>query len=65
MFCALNGATFNPLRRSHAQSAVASQLLPLFDEVPRTEIAFMPPSDSARYKSRQVLARAGCSAFRS
>ena len=34
MFCALNGATATPRRRSHAQIAVAIQLLPAFDEVP-------------------------------
>src|SRR5438445_1582085 len=34
MFCALNGATDTPLPRSHAQIAVAIQLLPEFDEVP-------------------------------
>src|SRR5256885_9797942 len=34
MFCALNGATDTPLPRSHAQIAVAIQLLPAFDDVP-------------------------------
>ncbi len=34
MFCALNGATGTPRRRSHAQIAVAIQLLPAFDDVP-------------------------------
>src|SRR5262249_36418764 len=36
MFCALNGATATPFRRSHAQIAVAIQLLPAFDDVPPT-----------------------------
>ena len=34
MFCALNGATRTPRRRSQAQIAVVIQLLPAFDEVP-------------------------------
>src|SRR6266511_2640501 len=34
MFCALNGATDTPRLRSHAQIAVAIQLLPALDEVP-------------------------------
>ena len=38
MFCALNGATATPRRRSHAHSAVAIQLLPAFDDVPPTKI---------------------------
>src|SRR5580704_8113066 len=42
MFCALNGATRRPRRCSNAHSAVATQLLPAFDDVPRIEIAFMP-----------------------
>src|ERR1700739_1023548 len=46
MFCALKGATENPLRWSDAQSAVANQLFPLFEAVPRMEIAFMHPSGS-------------------
>ena len=40
----------NRLRRNQAQSAVATQLFPLFDEAPRMEIAFMrvaaPPRKS-------------------
>src|SRR4051812_29645035 len=40
MFCALNGTTATPRWRSHAQIAVAIQLLPAFDEVPPTKIAF-------------------------
>ncbi len=36
MFCALNGATDTPRRRSHAQMAVAIQLLPAFEDVPPT-----------------------------
>ncbi len=38
MFCALNGATETPRRRSHAQIAVVIQLLPAFDEVPPMKI---------------------------
>jgi hypothetical protein len=34
MFCALKGATDTPFARSHAQIAVAIQLLPALDEVP-------------------------------
>jgi hypothetical protein len=34
MFCALNGATETPRRRSAAQIAVAIQLLPALEEVP-------------------------------
>jgi hypothetical protein len=34
MFCALNGATRTPRPLSHAQSAVAIQLLPALDDVP-------------------------------
>jgi hypothetical protein len=41
MFCALNGATFIPFRRSHAPKAVTIQLLPAFDEVPKTDMAFI------------------------
>ena len=36
MFCALNGATRTPRRRSHAQTAVAIQLLPTWEAVPPT-----------------------------
>ncbi len=36
MFCALNGATDTPRRRSHAQMAVVIQLLPAFEDVPPT-----------------------------
>jgi hypothetical protein len=38
MFCALNGATATPWLRSHAQIAVAIQLLPAFDDVPPMKI---------------------------
>jgi hypothetical protein len=41
MFCALNGATRTPSRRSHAQSAIVIQLFPAFDDVPKIESAFM------------------------
>ena len=36
MFCALKGATESPRPLSHAQMAVAIQLLPAFEEVPPT-----------------------------
>src|SRR3569833_4777656 len=39
MFCALNGATRTPLRRSQAQIAVVIQLLPACEEVPPMKIA--------------------------
>ena len=40
MFCALNGATRMPRRRSQAQIAVAIQLLPACDETPPTKMGF-------------------------
>ncbi len=39
MFCALNGATDTPRRRSQAQIAVTIQLLPAFEDVPPTKSA--------------------------
>ena len=48
MFCALNGATDTPLLRSHAQIAVAIQLLPALDEVPPTKRGC--PARKALYK---------------
>ena len=53
MFCALNGATDSPRCRSHAQIAVAIQLLPAFDEVPPMK------SDRAVIGGRRRTERSG------
>jgi hypothetical protein len=42
MFCALNGATSTPRRRSHRHSAVAIRLLPASLDTPCTMIAATP-----------------------
>jgi hypothetical protein len=55
MFCALNGATLTPRRHSQAHNAVATQLFPLFDEVPSTASAFIA---FARWWVRRTVAGA-------
>jgi hypothetical protein len=60
MFCALNGATATPRRRSHAQTAVAIQLLPAFDEVPPMNSGFAAtsgPSELTGFQSQQASER--------
>jgi hypothetical protein len=64
MFCALNGATRTPRRRSERQIAVAIQLLPAWDDVPTTIMAlactrFSEPNDGAK---GTVQARVGAEA---
>src|ERR1044072_5248200 len=56
MFCALNGATDTPRRRSHAQIAVAIQLLPALDDVPpmKSGRALMYGRRGARSRARFV-----------
>src|SRR5579862_6544987 len=53
MFCALNGATRIPFRRSSRQNAVVTQLLPALEEVPRIARAFMrQPGKGGRGRRR-------------
>jgi hypothetical protein len=64
MFCALNGATRKPRRRSKRQIAVAVQLLPAWDDVPTTIMAlaftrFSEPNVDAK---ERVQARVGAEA---
>jgi hypothetical protein len=56
MFWALKGATRMPCRRNQAQRAVATQLLPAFDDVPKTEIDFTGETES-RVEKRRVEKR--------
>jgi len=60
MFCALNGATRTPRRLNHAQIAVATQLLPLFEAVPPIKrlggiaVAHLEHVEAERHESQQV-----------